>query len=107
MEAPTRTAAMGQAAPVKTGKETKVLITTREKGTNLIGTELMSTIISQHQYTKMSTLTARFLIKHLAVFPDECEIRKEEKKEKNIVQLIVQKNVRISELSFLKPLLSF
>ncbi|XP_061591816.1 nuclear pore membrane glycoprotein 210 [Cololabis saira] len=38
VETPARTAAMAQATPVKTGKETKVLITSREKGTNLIGT---------------------------------------------------------------------
>lgn len=30
---------MAQAAPVRNGKETKVLLTTREKGTNLIGNE--------------------------------------------------------------------
>uniref|UniRef100_A0A7N6AN17 BIG2 domain-containing protein n=1 Tax=Anabas testudineus TaxID=64144 RepID=A0A7N6AN17_ANATE len=34
----TRTAAMAQATPVRNGKETKVLLTTRERGTNLIGT---------------------------------------------------------------------
>ncbi|KAM6977831.1 nuclear pore membrane glycoprotein 210 [Aplochiton taeniatus] len=33
----TRTAAMAQATPVSNGKETKVLLTTRESGTNLIG----------------------------------------------------------------------
>ncbi|XP_041859658.1 nuclear pore membrane glycoprotein 210 isoform X2 [Melanotaenia boesemani] len=38
VEEPNRMAAMAQAAPVKTGKETKVLLTTRERGTNLIGT---------------------------------------------------------------------
>ncbi|KAM9342143.1 nuclear pore membrane glycoprotein 210 isoform 2-T2 [Pholidichthys leucotaenia] len=38
VEAPKRAAAMGQATAVRTGKETKVLLTTREKGTNLIGT---------------------------------------------------------------------
>ncbi|XP_044066781.1 nuclear pore membrane glycoprotein 210 isoform X1 [Siniperca chuatsi] len=38
VEATTRTAAMAQATPVRNGKETKVLLTTREKGTNLIGT---------------------------------------------------------------------
>ncbi|XP_073327221.1 nuclear pore membrane glycoprotein 210 [Pagrus major] len=38
VEASTRTAAMAQATPVKNGKETKVLLTTRERGTNLIGT---------------------------------------------------------------------
>ncbi|GLD74208.1 nuclear pore membrane glycoprotein 210 isoform X1, partial [Lates japonicus] len=38
VEAATRTAAMAQAAPVRNGKETIVLLTTRERGTNLIGT---------------------------------------------------------------------
>ncbi|KAM7411620.1 hypothetical protein PAMA_021552 [Pampus argenteus] len=38
VEAPTRTAAMAQATPIRNGKETKVLLTTRERGTNLIGT---------------------------------------------------------------------
>ncbi|KAM9350611.1 nuclear pore membrane glycoprotein 210 [Symphorus nematophorus] len=38
VEAATRTAAMAQATPVRNGKETKVLLTTRERGTNLIGT---------------------------------------------------------------------
>uniref|UniRef100_A0A671VZW8 Nucleoporin 210 n=1 Tax=Sparus aurata TaxID=8175 RepID=A0A671VZW8_SPAAU len=33
-----QTAATAQATPVKNGKETKVLLTTRERGTNLIGT---------------------------------------------------------------------
>lgn len=33
----TRTAAMAQATPIRIGKETKVLLTTRESGTNLIG----------------------------------------------------------------------
>lgn len=40
VEAATRTAAMAQATPVRNGKATKVLLTTRERGTNLIGTEL-------------------------------------------------------------------
>lgn len=40
VEAATRTAAMAQATPVRNGRETKVLLTTREAGTNLIGTEL-------------------------------------------------------------------
>lgn len=39
VEAATRTAAMAQAAPLRNGRETKVLLTTREKGSNLIGTE--------------------------------------------------------------------
>ncbi|KAG7521448.1 hypothetical protein JOB18_048637 [Solea senegalensis] len=34
----TRTTAMAQPVPVRTGKEAKVLLTTRERGTNLIGT---------------------------------------------------------------------
>lgn len=38
VEAATRTAAMAQAAPLRNGRETKVLLTTREKGSNLIGT---------------------------------------------------------------------
>ncbi|XP_013866027.1 nuclear pore membrane glycoprotein 210 [Austrofundulus limnaeus] len=38
VEAPTRTSAMAQASPVRPGKETKVLLTTRDRGTNLIGT---------------------------------------------------------------------
>ncbi|XP_067383479.1 nuclear pore membrane glycoprotein 210 isoform X2 [Channa argus] len=38
VETATRTAAMAQATPVRNGKETKVLLTTRERGTNLIGT---------------------------------------------------------------------
>ncbi|KAG8002559.1 hypothetical protein GBF38_015020 [Nibea albiflora] len=38
VEASMRTAAMAQATPVRNGKETKVLLTTRERGTNLIGT---------------------------------------------------------------------
>ncbi|TKS77795.1 Nuclear pore membrane glycoprotein 210 [Collichthys lucidus] len=38
VEASVRTAAMAQATPVRNGKETKVLLTTRERGTNLIGT---------------------------------------------------------------------
>ncbi|XP_078111484.1 nuclear pore membrane glycoprotein 210 isoform X1 [Sander vitreus] len=38
VEAPTKTAAMAQATPVRIAKETKVLLTTRGKGTNLIGT---------------------------------------------------------------------
>uniref|UniRef100_A0A8C9X3Y4 Nucleoporin 210 n=1 Tax=Sander lucioperca TaxID=283035 RepID=A0A8C9X3Y4_SANLU len=37
VEAPTKTAAMAQATPVRIAKETKVLLTTRGKGTNLIG----------------------------------------------------------------------
>ncbi|XP_068603355.1 nuclear pore membrane glycoprotein 210 [Brachionichthys hirsutus] len=37
VDAPTRTAVMGQLTPVRIGKETKVLLTTREKGTNLLG----------------------------------------------------------------------
>ncbi|MEQ2280370.1 hypothetical protein AMECASPLE_019061 [Ameca splendens] len=37
VEAPSRTAAMAQSSPVRSGKETKVLLTTRERGTNLIG----------------------------------------------------------------------
>lgn len=31
---------MAQPTPVRNGKETKVLLTTRESGTNLIGTKL-------------------------------------------------------------------
>ncbi|XP_017265231.1 nuclear pore membrane glycoprotein 210 isoform X2 [Kryptolebias marmoratus] len=38
VEAPRRTSAVAQASPVRPGKETKVLLTTRERGTNLIGT---------------------------------------------------------------------
>ncbi|XP_071332766.1 nuclear pore membrane glycoprotein 210 isoform X1 [Trachinotus anak] len=38
VEAATRTTAMAQPAPVRNGKETKVLLSTRERGTNLIGT---------------------------------------------------------------------
>lgn len=38
---------MGQAAPVRNGKETKVLLTTRERGTNLIGTELTRVVAEQ------------------------------------------------------------
>ncbi|XP_035513048.1 nuclear pore membrane glycoprotein 210 isoform X2 [Morone saxatilis] len=38
VEAATRTAAMAQATPVRNGKASKVLLTTRERGTNLIGT---------------------------------------------------------------------
>ncbi|XP_035500937.2 nuclear pore membrane glycoprotein 210 isoform X2 [Scophthalmus maximus] len=38
VEAATRTAAIAQPAPVRNGQETKVLLTTREGGTNLIGT---------------------------------------------------------------------
>lgn len=38
VEAATRTAAMAQATPIRNGKETKVHLTTREAGTNLIGT---------------------------------------------------------------------
>lgn len=41
METPTRTAAMAQATPVRNGKETKVLLTTKERGTNLIGIDLL------------------------------------------------------------------
>ncbi|XP_035995172.1 nuclear pore membrane glycoprotein 210 isoform X2 [Fundulus heteroclitus] len=37
VEAPSRTAAMAQPSLVRSGKEAKVLLTTREKGTNLIG----------------------------------------------------------------------
>ncbi|KAK5613945.1 hypothetical protein CRENBAI_014064 [Crenichthys baileyi] len=37
VEAPSRTAAMAQPSPVRSGKETKVLLTTRERGNNLIG----------------------------------------------------------------------
>lgn len=37
VKAPTRTAAMAQPAPVRIGKETKVLLTTKERGTHLIG----------------------------------------------------------------------
>ncbi|XP_028266011.1 nuclear pore membrane glycoprotein 210 [Parambassis ranga] len=49
IEAPTRTAAMAQPTPVRTGKETKVLLTTRERGTNLIGTcsSAQTEVISQ------------------------------------------------------------
>ncbi|XP_029974944.1 nuclear pore membrane glycoprotein 210 [Salarias fasciatus] len=38
VEAPTTITAMSQSAPVTSGKKTKVLLTTRERGTNLIGT---------------------------------------------------------------------
>ncbi|XP_054647663.1 nuclear pore membrane glycoprotein 210 isoform X2 [Dunckerocampus dactyliophorus] len=38
VEAATKTAAMAQASPVRNGKETKVLLTTRVQGNNLIGT---------------------------------------------------------------------
>ncbi|KAF1390292.1 hypothetical protein PFLUV_G00056550 [Perca fluviatilis] len=38
VEATTMTAAMAQATPIRIAKETKVLLTTRGKGTNLIGT---------------------------------------------------------------------
>ncbi|XP_061908725.1 nuclear pore membrane glycoprotein 210 isoform X1 [Entelurus aequoreus] len=38
VEAATKTVAMAQASPVRIGKETKVLITTRGQGNNLIGT---------------------------------------------------------------------
>ncbi|KAF7668093.1 hypothetical protein LDENG_00033900 [Lucifuga dentata] len=38
VEAATKTTAMAQDGPVRNGKETKVLLTTRERGTNLIGT---------------------------------------------------------------------
>ncbi|RVE70662.1 hypothetical protein OJAV_G00067530 [Oryzias javanicus] len=38
VKAPSRTAAMAQATPVRIGQEAKVLLTTAEKGTNLIGT---------------------------------------------------------------------
>ncbi|KAM4571950.1 nuclear pore membrane glycoprotein 210 isoform 2-T2 [Fundulus diaphanus] len=37
VEAPSRTAAVAQPSLVRSGKEAKVLLTTREKGTNLIG----------------------------------------------------------------------
>ncbi|KAM7404954.1 hypothetical protein PAMP_012253 [Pampus punctatissimus] len=51
VEAPTRTAAMAQATPIRNGKETKVLLTTRERGTNLIGTcsPIQTEAISQLQ----------------------------------------------------------
>ncbi|KAM9856209.1 nuclear pore membrane glycoprotein 210 [Aulostomus maculatus] len=38
VEAATRTTAVAQATPIRNGQETKVLLTTRERGTNLIGT---------------------------------------------------------------------
>lgn len=38
VEASTRTAAVAQATPVRVGKETKILLTTRGRGNNLIGT---------------------------------------------------------------------
>uniref|UniRef100_A0A8C4EB53 Nucleoporin 210 n=1 Tax=Dicentrarchus labrax TaxID=13489 RepID=A0A8C4EB53_DICLA len=38
LESATKTAAMAQATPVRNGKASKVLLTTRERGTNLIGT---------------------------------------------------------------------
>lgn len=38
VEASTKTTAMAQATPVRNGKQTKVYLTTRERGTNLIGT---------------------------------------------------------------------
>ncbi|XP_053281143.1 nuclear pore membrane glycoprotein 210 isoform X2 [Pleuronectes platessa] len=38
VEAATRTTATAQPAPIRNGKETKVLLNTRESGTNLIGT---------------------------------------------------------------------
>ncbi|XP_040914179.1 nuclear pore membrane glycoprotein 210 [Toxotes jaculatrix] len=38
VEAAERTAAMAQATPIRNGKETKVHLTTRERGTNLMGT---------------------------------------------------------------------
>uniref|UniRef100_M4AT94 Nucleoporin 210 n=1 Tax=Xiphophorus maculatus TaxID=8083 RepID=M4AT94_XIPMA len=44
VEAPTTTTAMTQPSPVRSGKETKVLLTTRERGTNLIGTCLPTQI---------------------------------------------------------------
>ncbi|XP_034551492.1 nuclear pore membrane glycoprotein 210 isoform X2 [Notolabrus celidotus] len=37
VKTPTRTAAMAQSTPVRIGKETKVMLTTRERGTHLIG----------------------------------------------------------------------
>uniref|UniRef100_A0A3Q3XAI0 BIG2 domain-containing protein n=1 Tax=Mola mola TaxID=94237 RepID=A0A3Q3XAI0_MOLML len=37
VQASTRTSAMAKSIPVRNGKETKVLLTTRERGTNLIG----------------------------------------------------------------------
>lgn len=39
VEAARKTAAMAQAAPLRNGRETKVLLTTGEKGTNLIGSK--------------------------------------------------------------------
>lgn len=39
VEATPRVTAMAQPTPVRNGKETKVLVTTRERGTNLIGTD--------------------------------------------------------------------
>uniref|UniRef100_A0A674P8Y9 Nucleoporin 210 n=1 Tax=Takifugu rubripes TaxID=31033 RepID=A0A674P8Y9_TAKRU len=39
VEAAPRATAMAQPTPVRNGKETKVLLTTRERGTNLIGTD--------------------------------------------------------------------
>ncbi|CAK6957463.1 LOW QUALITY PROTEIN: nuclear pore membrane glycoprotein 210 [Scomber scombrus] len=51
VEAATKTAAMAQATPIRNGKETKVLLTTRERGTNLIGTcsPIQTEAISQLQ----------------------------------------------------------
>ncbi|XP_074537883.1 nuclear pore membrane glycoprotein 210 isoform X2 [Halichoeres trimaculatus] len=37
VKTPTRTAAMAQSTPVRMGKETKVMLTTRDRGTHLIG----------------------------------------------------------------------
>lgn len=39
MDAAARATAMAQPTPVRNGKESKVLLTTRERGTNLIGTD--------------------------------------------------------------------
>ncbi|XP_037539895.1 nuclear pore membrane glycoprotein 210 [Nematolebias whitei] len=57
VEAPTRTSAMAQASPVRPGKETKVHLTTRERGTNLIGTcspAQMEAVSQLHPETSVS-----------------------------------------------------
>ncbi|CAG6021644.1 unnamed protein product [Menidia menidia] len=38
VEVPNKTTAMAQSTPIRAGQETRVLLTTRERGTNLIGT---------------------------------------------------------------------
>lgn len=72
MEAATRTAAMSQATPVRNGKETKVLLTTRERGNNLIGTELTELYILGTIFMAKMIGTPRITPEDSPLLPEDC-----------------------------------